>query len=76
MLEEATKFAPNDPYRINLTIAARHYFEATKNAKSEEQLIRTLRPYYADETVEGLVQKGLAELKALQERLASRAADN
>jgi hypothetical protein len=76
LLEEITKFAPDDPYRINLTIAARHYLEATQNAKSEEQLIRTLRPHYADETVEGLVQKGLAELNALEERLVSRAVDN
>ena len=76
MLEEITKFAPTDPYRINLTIAARHYLETIQNVKSEEQLIRTLRPHYADETVEGLTQKGYAELKSLRERLAVRGDGN
>jgi hypothetical protein len=75
-LEEITKFAPNDPYRINLTIAARHYLETIQNVKSEEQLIRNLRPYYPDETVEGLIEKGYSELKDLRERLAGRAVGN
>lgn len=71
MLEEIIQFAPNDPYRINLTLTARYYLQTMDACSSNElQFLRTLFPHNKQtKSVHDLLQLGHAELQALRERL-------
>jgi hypothetical protein len=66
------QFAPNDPYRINITITARYYLQTLETCSSESQFLRTLFPHNKEiRSVHDLLQMGHAELQALRERVAA-----
>lgn len=71
LLDEIVQFPPSDPYRINVSIVARHIQACVLHQDNDEkQLLRKLRPYHHEATIQDLIQDGREEVVALRARLA------
>lgn len=76
LLKEVLQLAPENPYRINVTIVARHHLELISSAPNEKQLIRSLtKQHQHDVTLDDLIETAETELLSSRERVAAAAVD-